>query len=350
MKALLIDDNPTNLFMLSKLVQNAGIADVASFRDPVAALAEAKVVQFDMVLCDYMMPGLDGLQVVRALRALPDYADVPIVMVTTVDQKQVCYDALEAGATDFLTKPVDMAEVKARVRNLAALRDMQNKLRDKADWLSAEVRKATHEMALLEEEIILRLARASEYRDSDTGAHVVRVARTCRELAEEMGMTAQFCRDIYLAAPMHDVGKIGVPDSILRKPGPLTPEERAQMETHAAVGAAILSGSDSRLIRLAAEIAETHHERWNGSGYPRGLSGATIPVAGRIAAVADVFDALVCARPYKDAWPVPRAVAFLKENSGILFDPKVVAAFEARLLRIMRILEEQPDDGATAAA
>ncbi|WP_181705128.1 HD domain-containing phosphohydrolase [Chthonobacter rhizosphaerae] len=349
MKALLIDDNPTNLFMLSKLVQNAGLADVVSFKDPVAALAEAKVVQFDIVLCDYMMPGLDGLQVVKALRALPDYADVPIVMVTTVDQKQVCYDALEAGATDFLTKPVDMAEVKARVRNLASLRDMQNKMRDRAEWLSAEVRKATYEMSLLEEEIILRLSRASEYRDSDTGAHVVRMARTCREIAEELGMTNQFCRDIYLAAPMHDIGKIGVPDAILRKPGALTADERALMQTHTAVGASILAGSDSRLIRLAAEIAETHHERWNGSGYPRGLAGTMIPISGRIAAAADVFDALVSPRPYKDAWPVQKAVDYLVENAGTQFDPKVVAAFQARLHRILRILEEQPDAGGLAA-
>lgn len=349
MKAILIDDNPSNLFMLGKLVQNAGIGDLSSFRDPLEALEAIKNEQYDLILVDYMMPGLDGLGVLKEVRKLPNYADVPVVMVTTVDQKDVCYAALEAGATDFLTKPVDMAEVKARIRNLANLRDMQNKLRDRASWLADEVRKATHEMALLEEEIILRLSRASEYRDSDTGAHVLRMARTCREIAEAMGLPAQYCREIYLAAPMHDVGKIAVPDSILRKPGPLSSDERSEMEQHVSIGAAILSGSESRLIRLAAEIAESHHERWNGTGYPGGLRGAEIPIAGRIAAVADVFDALISARPYKKAWPIERAAAYIVDNAGVLFDPAVAKAFQDRLPRILRILEETPDDSSQAA-
>ncbi|WP_181703463.1 HD domain-containing phosphohydrolase [Chthonobacter albigriseus] len=343
MRALLIDDNPTNLFMLGKLIQNAGISDLSSHKDPRQALDAARDIQFDLVLVDYMMPGMDGLEFIKAIRQLPNYEDVPVVMVTTVDQKDVCYAALDAGATDFLTKPVDMAEVKARIRNLAHLRDLQNKMRDRAAWLAEEVRKATHEMALMEEEIILRLARASEYRDSDTGAHVIRMARNCREIAEALGMTAQFCRDIYLASPLHDVGKIGVPDAILRKPEPLSPEERRTMETHAGVGQAILSGSESRLIRLAAEIAGSHHERWDGTGYPNGLKATEIPIASRIAAVADVFDALVSPRPYKNAWSVEDAAAFIRTNAGVLFDPQVVRAFEERLPRIVRNLSEAPD-------
>jgi response regulator RpfG family c-di-GMP phosphodiesterase len=206
MKALLVDDNPSNLFMLGKLVQNAGLSDVISYRSPLEALQSVRSVQYDLIIVDYMMPDLDGLGFIREVRREANYADVPIVMVTTVDQKEICYAALEAGATDFLSKPIDMAEVKARIRNLAALRDLQNKTKDRASWLAEEVRKATHEMALLEEEIILRLARAAEYRDRDTGAHVVRVARMCREIAEELGLSTQLCRDIYLAAPMHDVG------------------------------------------------------------------------------------------------------------------------------------------------
>lgn len=349
MKALLVDDNPSNLFMLGKLIQNAGLGDLSAFKDPLKALANARQVQFDIVIVDYMMPGMDGLEFVRALRKIESYDDVPVVMVTTVDQKDVCYAALEAGATDFLTKPVDMAEVKARLRNLVKLRDLQNKTRDRASWLGEEVRKATHELSLLEEEIILRLSRAGEYRDSDTGAHVVRVARTSRELAEELGMNGQFCRDIYLAAPMHDVGKIGVPDSILRKPGPLTAEERRIMETHAVTGAAILAGSDSRLIRLAAEIAETHHERWDGSGYPKGLAGTHIPISGRIVAVADVFDALISYRPYKAPWPIEKAAAYIADNAGVLFDPAIARAFQTRFNRIVRIRDENPDEPVRAA-
>jgi response regulator RpfG family c-di-GMP phosphodiesterase len=349
MKALLVDDNPSNLFMLGKLVQNAGLSDVISYRSPLEALQSVRSVQYDLIIVDYMMPDLDGLGFIREVRREANYADVPIVMVTTVDQKEICYAALEAGATDFLSKPIDMAEVKARIRNLAALRDLQNKTKDRASWLAEEVRKATHEMALLEEEIILRLARAAEYRDRDTGAHVVRVARMCREIAEELGLSTQLCRDIYLAAPMHDVGKIGMPDAILRKSGLLTEEERRVMETHTLVGGSILAGSDSRLIRLAAEMAETHHERWNGTGYPKRLSGEAIPLAGRIAAVADVFDALVSPRPYKDAWSLEKAVAYIADNAGAMFDPRVVRAFQARLNRMIRIFEEAPDQRDKAA-
>lgn len=343
MKALLVDDNPSNLFMLTRLVQNVGLTDLASHRDPREALEAARRTQFDILLVDYMMPGIDGLELIRRVRELPGYDDVPIIMVTTIDQKEVCYAALEAGATDFLTKPVDMAEAKARIRNLSHMRDLQNKMRDRAAWLADEVRKATQEMSALEEEIILRLSRASEFRDHETGSHILRVARTCREIAEELGLSAQACRDIYLAAPMHDVGKIGVPDAVLLKPGPLTTEERALMQKHTEIGGEILSGSESRLIRLAREIAETHHERFDGKGYPRGLVGSAIPIAGRIAAVADVFDALTSVRPYKDAWPLEKAIAYIEENAGSAFDPKVVEAFMARQFRIARLREELPD-------
>lgn len=350
MKALLIDDNPSNLYMLGKLIQNAGIGDVTQFKDARDALEATRGAQFDLIVVDYMMPTMDGLEFVRAIRRNGEYDDVPVVMVTTVDQREVCYAALEAGATDFLTKPIDMAEVKARLRNLVKLRDLQNRTRDRASWLGEEVRKATSEMASLEEEIILRLSRAAEYRDNDTGAHVLRVARASREIAEELGMNTQFCRDIYLAAPMHDVGKIAVPDAILRKPGLLTPEERREMETHSEVGANILAGSESRLIRLAAEIAATHHERWDGSGYPRGLSGTNIPISGRIVAVADVFDALISERPYKSAWPLEKAADFIVQNAGTMFDPAVVRAFQNRKPRIIRIVEDTPEPNSMRAA
>lgn len=350
MKALLIDDNPSNLYMLGKLIQNAGIGDVTQFKDARDALEATGNTQFDLIVVDYMMPTMDGLEFVRAIRQNGEYDDVPVVMVTTVDQREVCYAALEAGATDFLTKPIDMAEVKARLRNLVKLRDLQNRTRDRASWLGEEVRKATSEMASLEEEIILRLSRAAEYRDNDTGAHVLRVARASREIAEELGMNTQFCRDVYLAAPMHDVGKIAVPDAILRKPGLLTPEERREMETHSEVGANILAGSESRLIRLAAEIAATHHERWDGSGYPRGLSGTNIPISGRIVAVADVFDALISERPYKSAWPLEKAADFIVQNAGTMFDPAVVRAFQNRKPRIIRIVEDTPEPNSMRAA
>ncbi len=340
MKLLLVDDNPSNLFMLGKLAQSSGIADVQSFRDPLQALEEARRSQFDLVLVDYMMPGMDGLALIREIRKLPDYADVPVVMVTTVDQREVCYAALEAGATDFLTKPVDMAEAKARLRNLAMMREMQNKLRDRADWLQTEVRKATSERIGLEEEVILRLSRAVEHRDPEIGSHLVRVARTARELAEELGQNEQFCHDVYLAALMHDIGKIGLSDELLHKAGPYTDEDRKAMQTHTLIGGEILADSDSRVIRLAGEIAETHHEAWNGTGYPRGLKEKTIPLAGRIVAVADVFDALVSERPYKAAWTPDKAAQYIADNAGRQFDPDVAAAFARRFFRILKIKEQ----------
>lgn len=348
MKLLLIDDNPSNLFMLGRLAQNVGLGDVTSLRDPREALEEIRRTQFDLILVDYMMPGMDGLAVIRAVRAMPDYADVPIVMVTTVDQREVCYAALEAGATDFLTKPLDMAETKARLRNLAKMRDMGNKLRDRASWLQTEADRATRERLDLEQEIVIRLSLASEYRDRATGAHLLRVGQIARELAEELGQSQAFCRNIYLAAMMHDIGKIGVPDRILFKTGSYTDAERAEMQQHTTVGGAILSGSESQLIRLAAEIAETHHERWDGTGYPRKLKGTDIPLAGRITAVADVFDALVTARVYKPAWSFEDAARFISDNAGTLFDEQVVAAFQARRFRILKQVETMANTAGVA--
>lgn len=340
MKLLLVDDNPSNLFMLGKLAQSSGIADVQSFRDPLQALEEARRAQFDLVIVDYMMPGMDGLTLIREVRRLPDYIDVPIVMVTTVDQREICYAALEAGATDFLTKPVDMAEAKARLRNLAMLREMQNKLRDRADWLQTEVHKATHDRLGLEEEVILRLARAVERRDPSIGRHLVCVARTARELAEELGQGEPYCQDLYVASLMHDIGKLGLSDDLLYKTGPYTADERRRMQAHTLIGGEILDGSRSRVIRLAAEIAETHHEFWNGTGYPRGLKEAAIPLAGRIVSVADVFDALTSERSYKAAWPAEEAARYIADNAGQQFDPEVARAFSLRYFRILKIREQ----------
>jgi putative two-component system response regulator/two-component system response regulator RpfG len=348
MKLLLVDDNPSNLFMLGKLAQSSGIADVQSFRDPLQALDEARRTRFDLMIVDYMMPGIDGLALIAEIRRLPDYADVPIVMVTTVDQREICYAALEAGATDFLTKPVDMAEAKARLRNLAMLREMQNKLRDRADWLQTEVRKATQERAGLEEEIILRLARAVERRDPAIGSHLMRVARTARELAEELGQSEQYCQDLYVAALMHDIGKIGLSDDLLDKSGAYTDDERRRMQAHTLIGGEILDGSRSRVIRLAAEIAETHHEAWDGTGYPRGLKEAAIPLSGRIVAVADVFDALTSERPYKAAWTAEDAGRYIADNAGRQFDPDVAKAFSLRYFRILRIGEAGAPFGTAA--
>jgi putative two-component system response regulator len=288
---------------------------------------------------------------VTQLRACPRLSDMPVVMVTACEQQSVRYDALNAGVTDFLRKPIDPIEVKARLRNILKLCDAQSKLRDRVSWLAEEVAKATREITEREEEIIYRLSRAAEYRDSETGSHIARMAQYCLIIAEGLGLEPDVCRTLFLAAPMHDIGKIAVVDSILLKPGRLTPEEREVMEQHTLHGHRILADSKSPLIAMAAEIAVSHHERWDGAGYPNRLSGEDIPLSGRIAAIADVFDALTSKRPYKEAWSPDAARAFIEQASGTHFDPKCVAALLARwddVLKIAKSLETRKDWRAVA--
>ncbi len=330
MRVLIVDDNQTNLVLLRKLVEKISGCVSTSFADPLEALRAAPGLDIDLVLVDYMMPGIDGISFIRSFRALPNGADVPVVMITTADERAILHAALEAGATDFLTKPIETVEFLSRVKNLLRLREAQNKLRDHANSLAGEVRKATAALASREEEIILRLSRAAEQRDDGTGNHIIRMATLCRMIAEALGLSEETCRTIYLAAPMHDVGKIGVSDAILLKPGRLDPEERREMERHTEYGYKILAGSNSELIQLAAEMALSHHERWDGKGYPRGLKGTDIPLFARIASVADVCDALASERPYKPAWPLDQIKAYLVEQARAQFDPGCVEAIIRR--------------------
>lgn len=330
MHVLIVDDNRTNVLLLRKLVELIGACIPTTFLNPLEALTALGTSQFDLVLVDYMMPELDGLAFIRRLREVDGYAEVPVVMITTSHERQVRYDALEAGATDFLTKPLDGAELKPRLKNLLKLRQAQIDLGDRAAWLAREVEKATATLYAREEEIVLRLSRAVEHRDAETGGHILRVARYARLIAESLGCDPGYCHNIYRAVPMHDVGKVSVRDAILLKPGALTPEERSAMEEHTVAGYKVLEGSSSELIQLAAEIAYSHHERWDGKGYPRRLAGEGVPLSGRITAVADVFDALTTERPYRGAWPLAKARAFLVENSGTHFDPACVSAFLTR--------------------
>jgi putative two-component system response regulator len=335
--------------LLRKLVERVATCLPTTYLNPLEALAALATSQFDLVLVDYMMPELDGLAFIRRLRDLPGYAEVPVVMITTSDERQVRYDAREAGATDFLTKPLDGAELKPRLKNLLKLRQAQIDLGDRAAWLAREVEKATEALFAREDEIVLRLSRAVEHRDSETGGHILRVARYARLIAQALGCDPAFCRNMCRAVPMHDVGKVSVSDAILLKPGPLTPEERAAMEEHTVAGYKVLEGSSSELIQLAAEIAYSHHERWDGEGYPRRLAGEDVPLSGRITAVADVFDALTTERPYRGAWPLAQARAFLIENSGTHFDPACVSAFLARWDDI-KSLHETAGEGISRAA
>jgi two-component system, response regulator RpfG len=327
MRALIVDDNATSLMLLKRVVSHIDGCHVVAFHDPFAAMSEIRSGGVDILLVDYMMPQLDGIEFITRVRAMPGLDELPIVFVTTPEEKGARAAALEAGANDFLTKPIDPAEVKARIRTIMRLHDAEAKLADQSAWLADAVREATSDVAAREEEIILRLSHAVEFRDGETEMHIRRMADYCWLIGDGLGLDSQTCRTLYLAAPMHDIGKIAVGDAILLKPGKLSPEERAVMEQHTTYGYRLLANGHCDLIRAAAEIAWCHHERWDGSGYPRGLAGEEIPLFARIAAVADVFDALTSERPYKQAWPLTQAAEHIAQNSGKHFDPACVSAF-----------------------
>ncbi|QDL99482.1 response regulator [Rhodopseudomonas palustris] len=340
-QALVVDDSRSALDYLTRTIEADGQVHVIAFTEPVLALASARNLDIDIVFADYEMPNMDGISLIRRLRSLPKFSDIPIVMITSVESDEVRLRALDAGATDFLPKQPKSLETQVRLRNMIRLGLAVRKLNDRAALLASEVARATHELQEREEEIILRLALSVEYRDNDTGDHTLRVAKYSRMIAEGLGLPDRLCRDIYLAAPLHDVGKVATPDHILLKPGRLTPDEIAMMQTHTTVGGSILAGSRCELIQLAADIAIAHHERWDGTGYPNRLKGEAIPVAARIVAVADVFDALATKRPYKEAMPLPVARKHLEDGRGQHFDPACVDAFLARWDQVVAIATDR---------
>jgi putative two-component system response regulator len=329
-QALIVDDSPSVLDVLKRLIETDGSVQATTSLDPAHALDIARELHFDIVLVDYEMPKMDGIHFIRELRALPSFSETPVAMITSSDSDEIKLRALEAGATDFLPKGRNSVEVRVRLRNLVSLGKAVRKLNDRASHLAAEVTAATRKLQEREEEIILRLALAVEYRDNDTGEHTLRVAKYSQVIAEQLGLPSRFCREIYLAAPLHDVGKVGIPDHILLKPGRLTESEMTVVRTHARIGEHILADSECDLIRLAATIAAAHHERWDGAGYPNGLKGAEIPIAARVVAVAGVFDALTTRRLYKDAMPLIEARDHLIANRAQHFDPDCVDAFLSR--------------------
>ncbi len=332
MQIVIIDDVEANLLLLRHFITQLGEAhEVRAYTDPEQALAHCQALAPDLVIVDYMMPQLDGVEFIRRFRAIPGRADIPLLMVTANDEMDVRYRALEGGANDFLTKPLDRIEFKARMRNMLALRANQKRLEDRASWLAEEVLKATDEIVRRERETILRLSRAAEFRDPETGDHIQRMAHYSWMIAVRLGLPLEQQQLILEAAPMHDVGKVGIPDHILLKPGKLDEAEFAIMKQHPVIGHSILSGSSSPLLQMASDIALSHHEKYDGSGYPLGLKADAIPVVGRIVAVADVFDALTSARPYKPAWDMERAVQLLRDQRGLHFDPACVDAFLGQL-------------------
>ena len=329
-RILVVDDQPVNVTLIQRVLRQHGYADVHTFTDPAELVACAVQEEPDLVLLDLHMPGLGGLDLMRALRTLLG-ADrfVPMLVLTADATDRARERALTEGATDFLTKPFDLTEMRLRVRNLLETRGLHRKLTAQNVLLAEQVRDRTKDADLSRLELLHRLALAAELRDDDTYQHTVRVGRNAETLGQELGMAPEDTLLLRHAAPLHDIGKIGISDAILLKPGPLTPEEFDQIKTHAEVGARILGGSAIDVLRLAEVVALQHHERWDGTGYPRGLSREEIALPARIVAVVDVFDALTHERPYKSAWPVERAVHEMVGLRGRHFSPDVLDVFLA---------------------
>ena len=340
MKILLIDDVKTTLIIFESMLKNYDFCTIFSFEHPNDALNWCKSNKPDLVITDYMMPEIDGITLAKKIRERIQDDHFPIIMVTAYAEDNVKMDALNAGITDFLGKPVNRAEFTARIKNLLQLREYQLKISDKAKWLQEEVKKATAEIERREEEIILRLSRAAEFRDDDTGEHIQRMSFYSYLIAKELNLEEDFTELILKASPMHDVGKIAIPDNILLKPAKLTKEEFEIIKTHTISGFEILSDSTIPLLQLSAEIAISHHEKFNGKGYPKGLKGEEIPISGRICAVADVFDALTSKRPYKEPWPLEKALDLIKKEKGEHFDPDCVDAFISQIDEITKIKEK----------
>lgn len=343
MQLIFVDDNQTNLNVYSLLARQIPRTEALTFASSAAALVWCEQHEPDLIVLDYRMPPPDGLEFIQCFRALRPDADVPIVMLTAERDRDVRRKALEYGAYDFLTKPADPVEFVTRVRNMLTIRERGQRLERYAETLFEDVRKATKEIADREQETIMRLMRAMEFRDNDTGMHVQRMGQYAATLSRALELDLEQQALLMLATPMHDIGKVATPDHILLKPGSLEPDEWEVMKRHAQSGYDILAGSESRVLQLAAYIALHHHERWDGSGYPHGLSGTAIPLGARIAAVSDVFDALISKRPYKEPWLFEDALSAVRRGAGSHFDPEIVAAFAASHAMIREITRRFSD-------
>ncbi|PTA51239.1 two-component system response regulator [Shewanella morhuae] len=325
---LIVDDTPENIDILVGILSDDYKIKVAI--DGPRALALVAKSRPDLILLDVMMPGMNGYEVCKLLKQDPLTSHIPVIFVTALSEVADETQGFALGAVDYITKPVSAAVVKARVKTHLALYDQKR-------LLEQQVKIRTQELEATRFEIIRRLGRAAEYKDNETGLHVVRMSHYARLLAIKLGLPDTFCDLIFNAAPMHDIGKIGTPDAVLKKPGKLNAEEWAIMQQHAVIGAEIIGEHDDPLLKMARRIALTHHEKWDGSGYPCGLAGENIPLEGRIVAVADVFDALTSQRPYKPAWTIEATMELFENEAGKHFDPKLVAEFKQILPQVIEI-------------
>jgi len=337
---LIVDDEPVNVLLLEKMLASKGYSNVVSTNDPTQTLPLYLKHKSDLVLLDINMPVMDGYDVMQQLNNEIGKELAPILVLTAQHTQSFRQRALDNGALDYVTKPFNADELLSRVHNLLEVQMAHKFMRHQNEILENKVQERTQEIHHTRLQVVRRLGRAAEYRDEETGLHIIRMSKIAMVIAKAAGLDESQCDLLLNAAPMHDIGKIGISDQILLKPGKFEPEEWNIMQTHAQIGADILSGDDSELMMMAHDIALTHHEKWNGKGYPNGLKGEEIPFVGRVTALADVFDALTSKRPYKEAWPVDKAVNFIKEESGEHFDPDLVEVFLQELSDIIEIKEK----------
>lgn len=342
-KILICDDSITNVLVLSTLLESIGKIKTQTETDPRKVEPILEEQNFDLLLLDIEMPHLNGFQVMEQVRRHYDMDDLPIIILTGNSDSETRNAALALGANDFINKPFDQTEVKLRCMNLLKTSQAFKLQRNLNEELEKKVEQRTRELSDATEALIHRLALAGEMRDYETGQHVVRVGKYSRLLAEKLGLPNQLAFMIEKTAPLHDIGKVGIPDSILLKKGPLSDDERRVMFNHTEYGVKLLGDHPSILIQMAATIAGAHHEKWDGSGYPKALKGESIPIEGRITGLSDVFDALTVERPYKQAWPIPKVVEYLKEQSGVAFDPSLVELLLDNLDEFLKIKQEYAD-------
>ncbi len=337
---VVVDDEAVIAAYVGKTVEELGNTTVHVYTEPEKLEEHWSDRIPDLLITDFQMPGLNGIELIEAFRRTHPVPQIPIIMVTGDTQGETRNAALAAGASEFLRKPVDRDEVRVRVRNMLALREGQRSAERRAEDLRVEVEAATAAIVAREEETILSLAKAMEYRDWETGGHIIRMATYSRLIAEQLDLGPDLNPErIYKAAPLHDLGKIGVPDHILLKPSSLTDDEYKAMQRHAEIGYEILQDCNGEVLKLGSLIALTHHERLNGSGYPKGLKGDDIPLVGRIVAIADVFDALTSSRPYKKAWTYDAAFSNLQQEAGMHYDPVCVDALMSVKDEVIKIAE-----------
>lgn len=349
-RILIIDDEPVNINILQELFELEGFSDITGEPDPVKAVEHYKNEDFDIILLDINMPVLNGFDVMEKLKAFNKASPPPILILTAQHDNNIRIRALKSGASDFLTKPFNDEEVISRVNNLLKMHLGHKSLAIFNQELEKRVAHRTKELTLLTEELLLNqqealacLGLAAEYRDMDTASHTIRVGWYSRLLGEKIGIAGNELELLFQAAPMHDVGKIGIPDKILLKPGKFEPDEWKIMQSHTEIGGKILEQNSSILMVTAKEIAICHHEKWDGSGYPNNLAGNDIPINARVVILADVFDALTIERPYKKAWKIDKAIDYIESEAGTFFDPEIVKAFTSSIPEFLKVREEFHD-------